>query len=180
MRLYIFVIIVFFVVLFCHKSNAGLNVGTSVLITKYNNPDYQYDTYRDQFKISSLNLGYTKIYNKFILGVYSNRFINKGLKRDIKINGKKYYQKTKANNDFLQVGWIHKRFIPSVYLINSEIRSKTFIGKKIISKQNHFTTLGLGSQYIIDKNINLGLTYILPIEEMHTEGSIALSINFNI
>ena len=180
MRFYIFIIIIMFSVLFCYKTHAALNVGTSILVTKYNNPDYQYDSHKDQFKISSLNIGYSKIYNNFIFGIYSNRLINNGLKRDIKINGKKYYQKTKANNDFFQVGLIHKRFIPSMYLINSEIRSKTFIGKKIISKQNHFTTLGFGSQYIIDKKINLGLTYILPIEEMHTEGSIAFSINFNI
>jgi hypothetical protein len=164
----------------CTPALATITLGTSIMYTKINDPVYKYTNEAEQLKLSSINIGYFKEFkNKISVGAYTNRFLNKGLKRKVKANTTHFVNQTKITFDAIQVGYRFKRLMPNIFVANTKVDKKLFYQNTLLGeKVNHIYTYGAGVNYYLDKKYTVNLTYIFPVEEINMEGGLALGINF--
>ena len=173
-------IVFFLLAVSCNPSLAAVSFGTSMMYTKINDPVYKYTNELEQAKLTSLTIGYFKEFdNKISVGAYTNRFLNKGLKRKVKANATYYNNETRTKFDAIQIGYRIKRVMPSLFIANTEVDKKLFYNGTLVGRQtNHIYTYGGSINYFVDKKTSVGLTYIAPNEEINMEGGIGLGINF--
>jgi hypothetical protein len=164
----------------CVPAMAAVTFSTSVMYTKINDPAYKFTNEAEQLKLTSLTLGYFKeLKNNISVGAYTNRFLNKGLKRQVTANTTLFTNRTKTTFDAVQLGYRINRVMPNIFIANTEVDKKLYYQGSLVGRQtNHIYTYGAGLNYYLDKKATVGLTYILPVEEINMEGGLALSINF--
>ena len=170
-----------FLILFvsCNPALAGVSVGTSLMYTKINDPVYKYTNELEQVKLTSVNVGYFKTFNKLSVGAYTNRFLNRSLKRKVKANTTHFINETRTTFDALQFGYIFKRVMPTVFIANTKVDKKLFYQGSLLGRQtNHIFTYGAGLNYFLDKKTIVGLNYIAPNEEINMEGGLGIGINY--
>lgn len=173
-------ILILSMVIFCQASNAGKVISTSILYTKINNPDYKYIDDSEQLRFSNLNIGYTAEIKGVFIGLHSNRLFYRDVVRKVKMNGRTYNNKTKVRSDILQIGYRVQRFIPYLFITNTEVDTRLITDHKTYRRINNINSYGLGVNYIINQSVSLGFNYIAPTEEIDLEGGIGFTINYAI
>ena len=62
-------------------AQAKISIGSSILYSKQNHPTIKFKSNADQFKPTSLTIGYLKKLDNITIGLYTNRLINSKLFR---------------------------------------------------------------------------------------------------
>ena len=135
------------------QAKAGFSLGVS---TMYFNDDLHYNN--EKFR-PSLAVGWLETFDKWNIGLYTTR-LNHSQKRSLK-NGLDV--KSKIDSDILHVGYEVNRYIPNIILTNTQV--KTTISDQ--SFKENLIAYGFGVDYLLTKNITVGILVIPPIKIGH-------------
>jgi hypothetical protein len=163
------------------------NVGVSYFYANINDPEYDFvDKYetlknpKDQFK--SISIGLSKFYdNNFNWSISTNRLFNSEIKRSVKrkSDGLIFQNETKTTIDSLLLGYVIKRFNPSIIIANVEASKFLYYNNFLVGYQNKRTIVpGFNLGYFATKNFMPSFSYILPNKELDLEGAFSLNINY--
>jgi hypothetical protein len=133
----------------------------------------------DQFKPTSLTIGYLKKIDNITIGLYTNRFINSKLKRRATngTNDFNYYSATRYN--LFQVGYIRKNIMPTLFVADTILKQELYYNDvKISQDKDRVYLYGAGLNIFLDKNISFNINYIAPRESIGLEGGLAFGINY--
>ena len=156
-------------------SKAGVSVGVSNMYTKINDPSFDYVNEFEQIgKITSVNVGYTKRICNYTITASTNRLLNKSLRRQVVINNYIMTSKTKIVYDSLQLGYMIKRFSPSIFLANTKV-TRSITGYKAV---NHAFVGGVSLGYFLTKKINISAIYLLPNQELYLKSGFGVGVNY--
>lgn len=163
------------------------NVGVSYFYANINDPEYDFvDKYetlknpKDQFK--SISIGLSKFYdNNFNWSISTNRLFNSEIKRSVKrkSDGLIFQNETKTTIDSLLLGYVIKRFNPSIIIANVEASKFLYYNNFLVGYQNKRTIVpGFNLGYFATKNFMPSFSYILPNKELDLKGAFSLNINY--
>jgi len=160
-------------------AQAKISIGSSVLYAKQNHPTIKFKSNSDQFKPTSLTVGYLKKLDNITIGLYTNRLINSKLKRRATngTNNFDYYSATRYN--LFQVGYIRKNIMPTLFVADTILKKELYYNDvKISQDKNRVYLYGVGLNVFLDKNISFNVNYIAPRESIGFEGGLAFGINY--
>ena len=160
-------------------AQAKISIGSSVLYAKQNDPNIKFKSNADQFKATSLTIGYLKKLDNITIGIYTNRFINSKLKRRATngTNDFDYYSATRYN--LFQVGYVRKNIMPTLFVADTILKQELYSNDvKISQRKNRVYLYGAGLNVFLDKNISFNINYIAPRESIGLEGGLAFGINY--
>lgn len=160
-------------------AQAKISIGSSVLYAKQNDPTIKFKSNADQFKPTSLTVGYLKKLDNITIGIYTNRLINSKLKRRATngTNDFDYYSATRYN--LFQVGYIRKNIMPTLFVADTILKQELYFNDvKISQRKNRVYLYGVGLNIFLDKNISFNINYIAPRESIGLEGGLAFGINY--
>lgn len=160
-------------------AQAKISIGSSVLYAKQNHPTIKFKSNADQFRLTSLTIGYLKKLDNITIGLYTNRLINSKLKRRATngTNNFDYYSATRYN--LFQVGYITKNIMPTLFVADTILKQELYYNDvKISQDKNRVYLYGAGLNVFLDKNISFNINYIAPRESIGLEGGLAFGINY--
>jgi hypothetical protein len=174
----IFVVIIISLTNF-HIAYAGFNVGTSVLYADIKDPKYPYlDNYEP--KLQGINVGYNHNIEGLDISISTNRLLNKASRRNVSCSGQVCTSVSKMTYDSLQIGYMINRFIPAIFIANTNLDKSLYYNDKIVGRaRNSFIAYGFGTTYILNKNITTSMNIIMPNQEVHLKKGVSLSINYH-
>lgn len=161
------------------SANAGFNIGTGALYTDIKDPNHEYvDTYKPE--LNSVSIGYNKEINKFNIGASTNRLLTKQVKRKVNCNGATCLNMTRVNYDSLQLGYRIRRYIPNIFIANTQIRKSLFLnGNRLGIQNNSIIIYGFGGTYLLTRNVSITTNILMPNKEVYMKKGLGLSINYN-
>ena len=160
-------------------AQAKISIGSSVLYAKQNHPTIKFKSNADQFRPTSLTVGYLKKLDNITIGLYTNRLANSELKRKATngVNNFDYYSSTKYN--LLQLGYVKKNIMPTLFISDTILMQKLYYNNvKITQQKNRVYLYGVGLNIFLDKNISFNINYIAPRESIGLEGGLAFGTNY--
>jgi len=155
--------ILIILLLITSKAHAGLSIGISTLAFK-NELNYNSDKFRPK-----VTIGWLENFNKWNIGLHTTR-LNHSQKRSLE-NGLDV--KNKVISDILKLGYRVNRFSPNVFIANSIV--KTTVSNRV--NKETFIAYGFGVDYLVTKNISIGISAIMPNKIGHG-ASVNLNYNF--
>jgi hypothetical protein len=161
-----------------------LSIGTTLSFLKINDLDFKYITSRDQLQLSSVSIGLNQRIAKtpFVVGISTNRLINREVSREVKSkkNGAVFTNKTKIEADSVIIGYQLGRYIPNIGVANVGVDKSIYYAGKLAGEKQQHTILGMfGLTYLASKDISITSTIILPNKELNLESGVVFGINYN-
>lgn len=167
-------------------SRTTANIGTSIIYTNINEPNYNFANDKEQIKdgktaFKSITYGLTHFQNNFAFTIQTNRFLNSSIKRAVvdKRTGMTLHNKSKLTNDTFLIGYRFGRVIPSLLLSNAKLQKSLYYNGVFQGKETkHSFVYGASVSYFLTKNLNSSLIYIAPNKELNLESAIGLGFNY--
>lgn len=172
---------------FALSNDVRWNTGISYFYANINDPEYDFvDKYetlknpKDQLK--SISIGLSKFYdNNFNWSISTNRLFNSEIKRSVKrkSDGLIFQNETKTTIDSLLLGYVIKRFNPSLIIVNVEASKFLYYNNSLVGYENKRAIVpGFNLGYFATKNFVSSFSYILPNKELDLEGAFSLNTNY--
>jgi hypothetical protein len=172
---------------FALSNDVRWNTGISYFYADINDPEYDFvDKYetlknpKDQLK--SISIGLSKFYdNNFNWSISTNRLFNSEIKRSVKrkSDGLIFQNETKTTIDSLLLGYVIKRFNPSLIIVNVEASKFLYYNNSLVGYENKRAIVpGFNLGYFATKNFVSSFSYILPNKELDLEGAFSLNTNY--
>lgn len=165
------------------------HIGTSLLYTKINDPNYEFVNEYEQLKnpkyqLRSITFGHSVEFdNKLVIDLSSNRLFNKDISRSIKYlpTGSIFLNKTQTSIDSLSLGKRFNRFVPMFFIANVEISKSIYDGNSLLVKTvNHTYFYGFNFITYVNKKISISLFVIAPNKVINLELGGGVGISYSI
>ena len=157
-----------------------LSVGTSVNYLNINDKNYQYTD--NELKLSGVNLGASYNFKPIIISVFTNRLLLQQNSRQVisKKTGNSFENRTRTKAETLMVGYQVKRFIPAVFIANTNVDKALYKNDTLLRKTKQSALLcGANITYIYDKNFTFSTSIIAPNEELGLDSGLVFGVNYN-
>jgi len=178
------IILILFFILYSKilfAKNVNFTIGLSSIYTNINDPNFSFVNKYESLEKINFTTGITKNFDKIYIGLNTNRLGNSFYKRTVIYNktGQIFQNKSRITADTLLVGYRYKRIIPAVVFSNVKLEKLLYYNNVLQAKKNNNTILfGLNLSYIINKNINSFIFYIMPNKELYLKNSFGFGINY--
>ena len=167
------------------KINGYTHLGTSLLYTKIDDPNYEYVNKKEQItspEFTNVRFGETLIYKNITFTIETNRLFSKELKRSVihKKSGAVMLNKTKIIYDSISVGGeISEKTNVSAFWANTNVEKKLYLqGNFLGSEQKTAWLYGLSANYFLLENVAATTTIIMPNNELDLDYGWSFGFNF--
>ncbi len=152
-----------------------LGISTNYLVIK---DKYSYPTTLSK---PVFNIGYSYNIKPLLISLSTNRIFNQIDSKQVTKDNLIFDLKSKVIADTLIIGYPIKRFIPSIFFTNAEVRKSLYYNDRFLGKTKQNSILyGLNFNYYYNKNFNFYTSIIAPNREQKLQYGINFGINYNL
>lgn len=140
------------------------------------NSNEELGRFKDNLK--SFNLGLSFYKNNFSASITTNRIHNQETEKKViqRKSGIEFLVKNRITTDILNIGYIYKRFLPSILLINTKLDKDLLYNNEIVSSTSKNAIMkGFNLGYFITKKDMIATYYLFEEKEFNIKDIIGVS-----